>query len=252
MQRQRREPSQKGRTTAGVDSGAGITDREIEDVEARSTPRTPVIYEIVSRLGEEEMSRPVTSLWWSGVAAGMSISFSLLAQALLQARLPGCALGVRSSAASAIRSVSSWWSCRASTLFTENTITAVLVMSRITVGKLWQLGRLWGVVLVANLVGTLIAAVFCTWNPAIGADLYEPMLTVSRHLLPQDWPAMFFGGITAGFLIAAMVWMIPSAETAQFYVVTLMTYLIAVGGFPHVVAGSVEGFMLVLHGDAGW
>jgi hypothetical protein len=61
-----------------------ITAREVEDIEERSSPRTPVIYEIVSRLGEEEMARPVVSLWWSGVAAGMSISFSLLAQAIRQ------------------------------------------------------------------------------------------------------------------------------------------------------------------------
>jgi hypothetical protein len=48
----------------------------------------PLIYEIVRRMGEEEMERPITSLWWSGVAAGLSISFSLLAQAILQAHLP--------------------------------------------------------------------------------------------------------------------------------------------------------------------
>jgi formate/nitrite transporter FocA (FNT family) len=29
-----------------------------------------------------------------------------------------------------------------------------------------------------------------------------------------------------------------------------VTYLIAVGGFPHIAAGSVEAFLLVLHGDA--
>ncbi|HWD60276.1 MAG TPA: formate/nitrite transporter family protein, partial [Stellaceae bacterium] len=49
---------------------------------------------------------------------------------------------------------------------------------------------------------------------------------------------------------AAMVWMLPSADDAQFQVITLMTYLIALGGFPHIVAGSMEGFLLVLHGDA--
>ncbi|MBV8851655.1 MAG: formate/nitrite transporter family protein, partial [Methylobacteriaceae bacterium] len=49
-----------------------MTEKEIEDIEERSSPRTPVIYEIVRRLGEEEMSRPLTSLWWSGVAAGLS------------------------------------------------------------------------------------------------------------------------------------------------------------------------------------
>jgi len=31
----------------------------------------------------------------------------------------------------------------------------------------------------------------------------------------------------------------------------LMTYLIAAGGFAHIVAGSVEAFLLILNGDAG-
>lgn len=64
------------------------TPKEAGEVDDRSSPRTPVIYEIVRRLGEEEMSRPMTSLWWSGVAAGLSISFSFLAQAILRAHLP--------------------------------------------------------------------------------------------------------------------------------------------------------------------
>ena len=58
------------------------SERQVEHIEERSTPRTPVIYEIVRRYGEEEMERPATSLWWSGLAAGLSMSFSLLAQAL--------------------------------------------------------------------------------------------------------------------------------------------------------------------------
>ena len=55
--------------------GNGITEEEVKDIEELATPRTPVIYEVVRRLGEEEMVRPATSLWWSGVAAGLSISF---------------------------------------------------------------------------------------------------------------------------------------------------------------------------------
>src|SRR5215472_16896822 len=65
-----------------------ITKHEVEDIQDRSTPRTPIIYEIVRRQGDEEMARPFVSLWWSGVAAGMSISFSLLASAILQVHLP--------------------------------------------------------------------------------------------------------------------------------------------------------------------
>ena len=53
-------------------------------------------------------------------------------------------------------------------------------------------------------------------------------------------------------VMAAMVWLIPSADTAQVYVITLMTYLIAVGGFMHIVAGSMEAFMLTMNGDTTW
>src|SRR5262249_61376482 len=66
----------------------GIPAEEIKDVKELATPRTPVIYEVVRRLGDEEMRRPLTSLWWSGLAAGLSISFSLLSQAILTAHLP--------------------------------------------------------------------------------------------------------------------------------------------------------------------
>jgi formate-nitrite transporter family protein len=232
-------------------SDAGITAREIEDVEARSSPRTPVIYEIVARFGEEEMARPLLSLWWSGIAAGMSISFSLLAQAILETHLPDApwrplvsSFGYSFGFLMAVLSRQQ--------LFTENTITAVLpFMSAMTFHNLWRLGRLWAIVLLANLVGTLLAALFCTLTPALTAPLYQVMLEISRHLLSHSWVAMFFGSVTAGFLMAAMVWMIPSADSAQFYVVILVTYLIAVGGFFHIIAGSMEAFLLVIHGEAG-
>src|SRR5579872_5830480 len=92
MTRGRSRPSSeqaRNRTNSEPDRGqAQISAREIKDVEERSSPRTPVIYEIVRRLGEEEMARPITSLWWSGLAAGLSMSFSLLGQAILDRHLP--------------------------------------------------------------------------------------------------------------------------------------------------------------------
>lgn len=63
---------------------------------------------------------------------------------------------------------------------------------------------------------------------------------------------MLFAGVSSGFMIAAMVWMIPTAENAKFAVIAMMTYLIAVGGFTHIVTGSLEAYMLVLAGDWQW
>ena len=74
------------------------------------------------------------------------------------------------------------------------------------------------------------------------------MLEIAAQISNHSWLEMVFRGVAAGFLIAAMVWLIPSAETTQFHVVIPMTYLFSASGFMHVVAGSVESFLLLLNG----
>jgi formate/nitrite transporter FocA (FNT family) len=230
----------------------GISAHEIEDIRELSTPRTPVIYEVVRRLGDEEMRRPLTSLWWSGVAAGLSMSFSLLAQAALETRLPDESwhqlVGSLGYSVGFLMAV-----LGRQQLFTESTITAVLpLLKDIDAGKLWRMLRLWAIVFVANIAGTLFAALFCAFTPVLPGDLYDGMQEISRGLIGHGWWFMLFGGISSGFLIAAMVWMIPGAESAKVAVITLMTWLIAVGGFPHVVAGSMEAYLLVIAGTWQW
>jgi formate-nitrite transporter family protein len=232
-------------------SSRRITEKEADDVEERSSPRTPVIYEIVRRLGDEEMDRPITSLWWSGIAAGLSISFSLLAQGILQAHLPAApwrllvvSLGYSIGFVMVVLSRQQ--------LFTESTVTAVLpVMADFTRTNLWRLARLWSVVLLANMAGTLIAALLCSFTPVLTPELKTAMLDIAGQILNHSWPEMLFRAIASGFLIATMVWLIPSAEAAQFHVIVVVTYLIAAAGFMHIVAGSVEAFFLVLNGQLG-
>ena len=245
--RTRAKPRRRGKGNA-----RGITEDEVKDVEELSSPRTPVIYEVVRRIGEEEMQRPMTSLWWSGIAAGLSISFSLLAQAVLEVHLPDAPW--RPLVASFGYCVGFIMVVMArQQLFTESTITAVLpVAARFTWTNLWRMARMWAIVLAANLTGTLFAALFCIYTPVLSVDLLHGMQTISRDLLALGWWDMFFRAISAGFLIAAMVWLIPSSEGAQFHVITLMTWLISVGGFTHIIAGSMEAYLLVLNGDWAW
>jgi formate/nitrite transporter FocA (FNT family) len=223
--------------------------REAELVEERSGLRTPVIYEVVRQRGDEEMNRPATSLWWSGVAAGLSISFSLLSQGILELHLPGHSwtplVGSLGYAIGFLMVV-----LGRQQLFTETTITAVLpVMADFSMHNLSRMLRMWLIVWVANTAGTFLAALFCFLAPVMDPEILASMLDVSRRLLENNWPQMFFKGISAGFLIAAMVWLLPSAEAAKFWVITVMTSLIAAGAFVHIVAGSVEAFLLVLNGE---
>ena len=180
------------------------------------------------------------------------MSFSLLAQAVLQTHLPDVpwrplvtSLGYSVGFLMVVLSRQQ--------LFTENTITVVLpVMADFTLENIWKLSRMWAIVLVANIAGTLAAAIFCLFAPLLSPELKEGMIEISTQLLGHGWIEMVFKGIAAGFLIAAMVWLLPGADSAQFHVITLMTYLITAAGFMHIVAGSVEAFMLILHGDAAW
>ena len=251
MARTNKRP-QKPKAASAPARHRGISEHEVEDVEEMSTPRTPVIYEVVRRLGEEEMERPLTSLWWSGLAAGLSISFSLLAQAVLREHLADAPwrvliAGFGYSVGFVVVVLGR------QQLFTESTITAVLpVLKELTPHNVWRMARLWAIVLTANLAGTLFAALFCTYFPVIPADLYAAMVAISRKMSELTWWQMCFRGITSGFLIAAMVWMLPAAESAKLPVIALMTWLIAVGGFTHIVAGSMEAYMLVLAGDWEW
>lgn len=242
----------KARNGRAATAKRRMTEREVEDIEERSSPSTPVIYEIVCRLGEEEMARPIVSLWWSGVAAGLSMSFGLLAQAILETHLPDTPWRPLVSSLGYVVGFVMVVLSRQQ-LFTENTITVVLpVMAAPSLANLRGLGRMWGVVLAANLVGTFCAALICTYTPVLTPELRDGMLGISQQIMDHGWIEMVFKGAAAGFLVAAMVWLLPGAEYAQFHVVVVMSYLIAAGGFMHIVAGSVEAFLLVLNGTLGW
>lgn len=211
--------------------------------------RVPIVYEIVRKEGEEELSRPVTSLWWSGIAAGLGISVSVVAKGLLTGVLPD---------ASWRPAVAGFGYCAGFLitvlgrlqLFTENTITPVLpLLADRTQRNLFLTARLWLVVLAANLVGTFVFAASATWIGLFPSDQTAAFVDISRHLVDLGFTEMFLHGIPAGFLVAAMVWMMPSARGAEFWVITFMTYLIALGSLTHVVAGSAEAFLLLLHGE---
>ena len=232
---------------------AGDGDRNAEHVaeQVEASARLPshAIYEVLRREGEEEMNRPLSALWWSGVAAGLSLSLSLLAQAVLQAHLPDTpwrplvsSLGYTVGFLVAVMARHQ--------LFTENTLTAVLpVAADFKLRTLLRTGRLWAVVLTANFVGTFVAALVYVFTPIVPDEVRSAMVAVSHHAMSLSPGQMFCRAIAAGFIIAAMVWLLPSAQQTQAHVVILMTWLIAAAELSHIVAGSLEAFLLLLSGQ---
>ncbi len=218
----------------------GLTDKEQGEVREAQRPRAPVVYEIVRLDGERELRRPISALWWSGVAAGISIGFSFLTQAALSASLPPSdwrhLVGDLGYSVGFIIVI-----LGRQQLFTENVLTAVLpVITRRKLGWLLRMLRLWGIVLAANAAGCIIFACAFAYLPIVGGRVSDEMVNLVQTLMANRPWEMFAKGIGAGWLIAAVVWIIASTSGVEFFVIGLLTYLIALFGFTHIVAGSAE------------
>ena len=74
-----------GQQTSKNPDQSEVDRQSIEEATALA-PR--LIYEIIRREGEEEINRTARSLIWSGIAAGILISFSVLGEAIFRTYLP--------------------------------------------------------------------------------------------------------------------------------------------------------------------
>jgi formate/nitrite transporter FocA (FNT family) len=225
---------------------------EREAVEEASHLSARLIYEVVRREGEQELDRPTKSLVFSGLAAGLCISFSLIGQAVLRAGLPPDAswVGLASSLGYTLGFLIVILGRMQ--LFTENTITTVLpFLAHPRPYQLWRVSRLWGIVLTANIVGATVAAASIVFLPVLGEATIEAVREISEHATGQGIWQTFIRGIPAGLLVAALVWMLGSGEFDNFFIIVVVTWLISAAGFTHIIAGSVEMVFLVLTRELG-
>ncbi|MBO6940538.1 MAG: formate/nitrite transporter family protein [Deltaproteobacteria bacterium] len=209
----------------------------------------PTLLTLIAREGREELRRPVTSLWWSAVAAGLVMSLSAACKAYLHARIPDepWRLAITSFGYSVGFVVVVLGRLQ---LFTENTITTILpLLTDRTRSALFRTARLWTVVLIGNLVGCFAAAALIHYVQLAPDAPHDALLEISRHYADRSWSQMLTNGIPAGFLVAAMVWASPAAGSSRFWLILFLSYMISVGDLTHIIAGSVELFVLLLAGE---
>lgn len=65
---------------------AGMSDGDKRSVDELSSGSAKVVHEVVRLQADEELGRPLQSLLFSGFAAGVAISVSLLAETFLRMR----------------------------------------------------------------------------------------------------------------------------------------------------------------------
>ncbi len=238
--------------------GANNQERENEAQEhqlaakERTAISVHVVYEAILAEGEAELKRPTSALAFSGLAAGLSMGFSFLTQGFLKAALPSgpnyallAKLGYSVGFLMIILGRQQ--------LFTENTLTPIIPLLK---HKRWvtlrDTLRLWAAVFLANWLGTMLFAWVVAHAGVIPQHAQPTFLEVARQAMPSAFGQGIINGIFAGWVIALLVWLLPFAESARVGVIILMTYVIALAGFNHVVAGSVDTFYLVVIGETGW
>ena len=220
------------------------------DVEELKSANARDLHRAIREEGEAELDRPANSLFWSGIAGGLVITASLVAEGTLRSHLPDTpwrelivAIGYPIGFVMVILGRMQ--------LFTESTVTAMIpLMMAPSLQSLLRTLRLWAIVIGANLVGTFITAAAFAFFPIGGAGLRDGMIAVSMKILDRPPLEVLGNAVPAGFMIAIVAWALANAREQAFFVIFGIVYLIAIGGFSHSVVGSNEAFLLVLTGNA--
>ena len=242
--------SEESAGEAEIDDGI-LHEEEQDKVRERLKLRAPAVYATVRAEGAAELERPSPGLFFSGIVAGIAMGFSVLTLSLLRGHLPDepwaelvSSFGYAAGFLIVILGRQQ--------LFTESTITAVLpVAAEPSKDGFKQIARVWSIVLGANWLGCiLIGTGFMTFG-LVPDDTAAQIVDFSMHLTDHTALDAFVLGIGGGFLIAAMVWMMPGAEGSEFAVVAFTAWLIALAGFTHVIASMVEITALVIEGHIG-
>jgi formate/nitrite transporter FocA (FNT family) len=234
---------------AGKDSPNLEPDEQAQAAQHSALPAR-VIHEVVRDEGEQELERQTSAVAWSGLAAGMSMGFSFLGLAMVTSMLP--ATPWRHLIAGAGYTVGFVLTVLGrQELFTESTLTAMLpLLVRRDRATLLAVLRFWATVLTANLVGTALFAVLMAQRELFDASVNSAMMEIARAAFAGSFAVTMLKAVLSGWLIALMAWILPSAKSARLFVILLLTYVVAVCGLPHVVAGSGEAAYAVLMGQA--
>jgi formate/nitrite transporter FocA (FNT family) len=231
--------AKSGTSAAGPESGTRLSAGEI--------------HENVLVQAEDEMKRPALDLLWSAVTAGLTIGWSFVGGAYASTLV---APEYRKAAQAAVYPLGFILVIIGrNQLFTENTLEPVIpVLDHPTGEKLSKMLRLWGIVLVGNMLGAAAFALLFAHTNVVAQDVGAQMREMSVTSLEGAFGSQFFHAIFAGWLIALTAWLVSATSFtgAQIALIWLTTAPIAALEFRHSIAGSVEAFYAAASGLATW
>ncbi|WP_428374607.1 formate/nitrite transporter family protein [Lichenicoccus sp.] len=202
--------------TGKTDDGSGEDGQKARKNSEPALPHVPAlpdakeIHDLVLEEGEADLERGFGSLAWSGLAAGLSMGFSFLVMGIMRGALPDQPWAILVDGAGYTVGFLIAVLGRQQ-LFTESTLTAVLpVLSRSSSGTIAKLLRLWLIVLITNLIGTIIFAWLIGHQGLFKPQTWAALNEISTASLDSGFWPMAVKSLLAGWLIALMVWLLPA------------------------------------------
>jgi len=234
-QEQVREAVERSRSGAPA-VGAVVRDRFSSDE----------IFQRIVAAADEEVTSGSRELFFSGLAAGFSITITFLLYASLTASTDGHPiLSKLLYPLGFIYIIIGGYQ-----LYTENTVPPVaLTLERLA--SIPALLRHWTIVLAGNFTGGALGAVALSW----GGVFDEPAATAAMELAEKGvatpWWSLFSKAAFAGLIVAGVVWIVyASQDTISRLVVVYMAFLaIPLGNLFHVVVSFTEMVYIVLAGE---
>ena len=214
-----------------------------------TVPDARVIHELIREDGEKMLDRSVTAMAWSALGAGLSMGFSFFAMAIIKSGLPEGAPWAKLVTGFGYTLGFLIVILGRQQLFTESTLSSILPLLTRRDGKtLYCVARLWLAVLFFNIVGTFFFAWLVSHAGLFDAEVNKALRTVAEEAMKDSFVPTMVKAILAGWLIALIVWLMPGAGQSRLLLILILTYVVAIAHFSHIIAGSVEAAFNVFVG----
>ena len=202
--------------------------------------------------GLTELERPAPALLLSGLSAGLDVSLSLLLMAVMKTLTADQPHAVSEILVALMYSAGFLFVVLGrSELFTEHTTLAVLPVLDGR-ASLAQLGRLWGLIYVANQAGAALFAAFLAFlGPKLGVIETPVFGEIASGLVAHPGWVILLSGVLAGWLMGLLSWLVAASRDtiSQIFIVALVTTAIGIAHLHHAVVGTAEVLAGVFSGQ---
>ena len=214
--------------------------KHVESNEEARRLTAPEIFHAAVESAREELARSNRTLFFSGLAGGVTLGLTALSVSAVRALLGNTPSAQFISFLFYPIGFIAVIIGRAQ-LFTENTLYPVILTLdehrhfRSTL-------RLWGVVYASNVLGALLFAVLAIRSEALPAPTTAQLIEMGVAATQGTATTFFWSGIIGGWLIALVAWVVTASQwtIGQLAMVWLLTFLVGIGRFAHCIVGTGE------------